>query len=86
MTDAGRVNLFGIAAVALVVIGAGFIDAVQVVVRIFRVHYETGLPSVLTFLWVLVVLVVACTVVLAGSGVLSSRQARSTDGATSRPR
>jgi hypothetical protein len=65
MTVPGRYNLIGTAGVLVIVLGAGALDLLQAVVRIWQDHYETGLPSVLTFLWVFVALVLACTAILA---------------------
>jgi hypothetical protein len=74
MTDAGRVNLVGIAAIFLIVIGAGLVDVLQALVRIAKEDFETGLRSLLSFVWAYGVLLIACVVVLAAAEVISPRR------------
>jgi hypothetical protein len=61
----GRVNLYGLFIVFLLVVGAGLLDLIQVIVRIFRPGYETGLPSLFEFVALYVFLILACLIILA---------------------
>jgi hypothetical protein len=47
MTVPGRVNLVGLLAIFVLVIGGGAVDVLQAIVRVWKAHYETGLPSFL---------------------------------------
>jgi hypothetical protein len=51
MTPAGRVNLFGVFGLLLIVVGAGIaFNVLEALVRIFKAHYETGFPSIISLL------------------------------------
>ncbi len=66
MTVAGRVNLVGLVGLFLLVVGAGgLFDLIQVIVRIWKSDYETGLPSLQSFLWVYALLLLGCVAILA---------------------
>jgi hypothetical protein len=64
LTVPGRANLLGLGCVFLLVVGGGLLDIVQALVRVWNSQYESGLPSLLSFVWVYGVLFLACVSVL----------------------
>jgi hypothetical protein len=68
------VNLVGIAAIFLILIGAGLVDVLQALVRIARKTSKPGSPSLLSFVWAYGVLLIACVVVLAAAEMISPRR------------
>lgn len=63
---AGRVNVFGLAAIFLLVyLPTLAFDTLQVVARLWDDHYETELPSTLSIVRTFGFLLIACVAVLA---------------------
>jgi len=66
-TPAGRINLVGI----LIALGGTFLlgaaDLVQIVVRIFRPEYSSGLPSSLWLLGLAFLTLLGCVAILAAA-------------------
>jgi hypothetical protein len=74
---AGRVNLLGMAALFLLIfLPAAALDLIQVVVRWFKPHYETDLPSTLSMLLTYGFLLLACVGILALSEVLRTKRSQ----------
>jgi len=49
MSEAGRLNAFGLILVFAFLVGGGVVlNVIQALVRIFEPHYTTGMPSIIT--------------------------------------
>jgi hypothetical protein len=67
LTPAGRVN-FSLVAIALaIVVATGALDLAQAIIRAWKPHYETGLPSTLTFFEAWLVAMLLCVLIIASA-------------------
>jgi hypothetical protein len=64
-SDAGRVNVIGIAFAFILVLGSAAADLIQSIARIWKPHYETGLPSTLAFIGLFAGMFLICVLILA---------------------
>lgn len=60
----GRVNLFGLGVIFLLVVGGGLLDVVQALVRVWKPTYDTGLRSLLSFVVTYGLLLLLCVLLL----------------------
>jgi hypothetical protein len=67
LTPAGRIN-FSLVAIALViVVSTGMLDLAQTIIRAWKAHYETGLPSALDFFICWLIAMILCVMIVAAA-------------------
>jgi hypothetical protein len=67
LTPAGRLNFSLVALALAIVVATGALDLAQAVIRAWKPHYESGLPSTLTFFEVWLVAMLLCILIIAGA-------------------
>lgn len=75
---AGRVNFLGLVAIFLLIFVPGeAVNIVQVIIRIWKPHYTTGMPSAISLAITYGVLLLLCVLILTVMEVLTLRRGRS---------
>jgi len=69
----------GLAFVFVAVVGSGVFDLIQVIVRIWNPSYQSGLPSAIAHVALLVGTILLCVAILAAFPPSGSRPGQSSD-------
>lgn len=64
-SDAGKANIIGLAFAFILVLGSGTLDLLQSLARLWKPHYETGLPSPVVFIALFAGMFLLCVLILA---------------------